>query len=167
MLELLDLALAELPRLVAEPGWRGLRIDYHQPFVDRAWRPWREHRLSVHRIHPCAPGEALLHPHPWPSAIAILDGRYEMAVGYAAGNVAPPIAARMVLTAGARYEMLDPDGWHSVRPLHAPSLSIMLSGLPWARAMPVEPSRSQRELSADELSTLLAAVHGLRMQDPQ
>ncbi len=164
MLELLDIALAELPRLVDEPGWRGMRIDYHRPFVDRAWRPWRDCRLSIHRIHPCAPDEALLHPHPWPSAIAILDGRYEMAIGYGAGSSGPPIAARVVLTAGARYEMLDPDGWHSVRPLDAPSLSIMLSGRPWTRAMPLDPT-PQRGLSPDELAALLTAIRDLPIRE--
>lgn len=155
MLELLTTAIAELPDLVRAPGWRGMRIDYHHPYVDRAWRPWREYRLSIHRIYPCTRTEALLHPHPWPSAIAILDGRYEMAIGYGAGISSPAIAARVLLTAGARYEMLDPDGWHSVRPVDAPSISIMLSGPPWGREMPIEPAVPQRELSAGEIAALL------------
>ena len=95
MLELLDIALAELPSLLASPeGWTGMRIDYHPPFVDRAWRPWRDGRLSIHRIHPCAPEEALFHPHPWPSIVKVLAGRYEMGVGYGTGVGSPPIAMR-------------------------------------------------------------------------
>ena len=158
MLDLLTTALAELPALLAAPGWKGMRIDYHRPFVDRAWRAWRDCRLSIHRIHPCARDEALLHPHPWPSAIAILDGRYEMAIGYSAGISAPPIAARVIATAGTAYEMTDPDGWHSVRPLDVPSLSVMLSGPPWRRAMPVEPAVPQQLLSAEAISALLSAA---------
>ncbi len=159
MLDLLSIALSELPALLADPaGWHGMRIDYHRPFVDRAWRPWRDCRLSIHRIHPCAPGEALLHPHPWPSAIAILDGSYEMAIAYGAGVAPPPIAARVIASAGSRYEMTDPDGWHSVRPIDAPSLSVMLSGPPWQRAMPLEPDAPQRELSESELAALLACA---------
>lgn len=157
MLDVLEVALTELPALLRSPdGWQGLRITYHPPFVDRAWRPWREYRLSIHRIQPCEPGEALLHPHPWPSAIRILSGRYEMVVGHGAGTATPPIAARLVVPAGTSYAMTDPDAWHSVRPLEAPSLSVMLSGVPWQRTMPVEPSAPQAPLSAAELFELLA-----------
>lgn len=162
MLDLLSIAVSELPALLADAaGWRGMRIDYHHPFVDRAWRPWRDCRLSIHRIYSCAPGEALLHPHPWPSAIAILDGRYEMAVAYGTGIARPPIACRVIATAGSRYEMTDRDSWHSVQPLDAPSLSVMLSGPPWERAMPVEPAAPQAELSPIELRELLAAASSL------
>jgi hypothetical protein len=156
MLDLLDSVLSELPALLRADGWHGLRIAYHPPLVERAWRPWRDCRLSIHRIHPCAPGEALLHPHPWPSAIRILSGRYEMAIAYGAGIAPPPIAARIVAVAGTSYAMIDPDGWHSVRPVEAPSLSVMLSGPPWQRAMPVEPASPQAPLSAAAISELLA-----------
>ncbi len=63
--------------------------------------------------------------------------------------------------------MLDPDAWHSVRPLHAPSLSIMLSGRPWTRAMPLEPSAPPSELPPADVATLLVAVRDLLMQDSQ
>ena len=160
--KLLDLALAELPALLASSdGWRGLRIDYHEPFVDRAWRPWRECRLSIHRIHPCAVGEALLHPHPWPSAMQVLAGRYEMAIGYGKGIAAPPIAARVLATAGTRYSMTDPDAWHDVRPLDGPVITVMLSGPPWQRAMPVEPASPQRPLPPEALDELLATARRL------
>lgn len=162
MLDLLEQALAELPPLLASPvGWRGLHIDYHPPHVDRAWRPWRDCRLSIHRIYPCTPGEALLHPHPWPSAIAILDGRYAMSIGYGTGTVAPPIAARIIAAAGTSYAMTDPDAWHDVRPLDGPSLSVMLSGPPWARAMPVEPASPQREMTGASIARLLAAASAI------
>lgn len=76
----------------------------------------------------------------------MLDGSYEMAVGYGAGVVAPPIAMRMIATAGTAYAMTDPDAWHDVRPLAAPVVAVMLSGLPWARAMLAAPATPQRPL---------------------
>lgn len=158
MLDLLAEALAELPDLLSGnmQEWRGMRIAYHPPQVDRAWRSWRDCRLSIHRIYPCAPGKALLHPHPWPSAMRVLSGRYAMVVGYGAGIAPPTIAAEFILSAGTSYSMTDPDTWHDVRPLDAPVLTVMLSGPPWARAMPVEPSGPQPPLIAEELTTLLA-----------
>lgn len=160
MLELLETVLAELPALLSQAeGWRGMRIDYREPYVDRAWRPWRgDYRISIHRIHPCAPGNALLHPHPWPSAMAILAGRYEMTIGYGAGIETPTIAARLVLPAGATYSMTDRDAWHDVRPLDEPVITVMLTGLPWNRAMPVEPEAPQGPLSDAELHELLGTA---------
>ena len=164
MLNLLATALAELPALLETPdGWTGLRIDYHPPFVDRAWRPWRDRRLSIHRIHPCAPGDALFHPHPWPSAMRVLEGRYEMAIGYGPGLVAPPIAARLIIGPGTDYSMPHRDAWHDVRPLGGPTLSVMLSGPPWERLMPLAPITPQRPLPDAELRELLrAAAHAVR-----
>src|SRR5262249_46599352 len=87
MLEILAAVEKDLPRmLLDEAAWAGLFIDYPPPTVERLWRPWRDYRVSLHRIFPCATGEALFHPHPWPSAMRILAGEYEMAVGYGKGE---------------------------------------------------------------------------------
>ncbi len=118
-----------------EAGWQSLDVDYEPPRVERLWRPYEsDHRLYLHRIHPCE--QALFHPHPWPSAILLLSGRYEMGIGYGAGNTPPPIAATTILAPGTMYEMLDPDGWHYVRPLGGPSLSLMVTGPRWERWSP-------------------------------
>ena len=152
MLELLEAAERELPALIAEPGWTGLHIDYETPHVDRAWRPWRGGRLNLHAIAPCA--NALYHPHPWPSAMRVLRGRYEMGIGR--GSDAPPLAARLVCGPGTAYEMTDRDAWHYVRPLE-PVLTIMVTGAPWDRSSP-KPPRPLRPLSPEALAELLARV---------
>jgi hypothetical protein len=134
MLEILARVEKDLPQLLRdEAGWTGLFIDYHPPTVERLWRRWGEYRLSLHRIHRCGPGEALFHPHPWPSAMRILAGAYEMAVGFGPGMEEPPVAALMVARGEFRYEMTHPDAWHYVRPLGGPSLSVMVTGKPWDR----------------------------------
>ena len=137
MLGLLHSAEGALPALLRdEANWKSVFIEYHPPFVERLWCEWFESRLYLHRIHPCNAGEALFHPHPWPSAIKVLEGSYEMGIGYGTGTTAPPIATRLILGAGSEYEMTDPDGWHYVRPLNAPSVSFMITGKPWARMSP-------------------------------
>jgi hypothetical protein len=140
MLTTLAAVELELPTLLKEiDGWQSLDIDYHPPFVERVWRQWGEFRIALHRIHPCSSAEALFHPHPWPSAMRILSGTYEMAVGYGAGDTPPPIAARFVASGAdmdVRYEMTDPDAWHYVRPIGEPTYSVMLTGRPWARIAP-------------------------------
>jgi hypothetical protein len=137
MLEILAAVEQELPRrLLDEDAWSGLFIDYHPPTVERLWVRWRDCRVSLHRIHPCPAGAALFHPHPWPSAMRILVGEYEMAVGYGKGEAVPPVAALMIARGDFRYEMTDPDAWHYVRPLGGPTLSVMVTGKPWDRPSP-------------------------------
>lgn len=155
MLDVLQRVERELPALLADSaGWVGLYIDYHPPTVERLWRRWGEYRISLHRIHPCPPGAALFHPHPWPSAMRILAGEYEMAVGYGKGEEEPPIAARMIASGEFAYEMTDPDAWHYVRPIGGPTWSVMVTGKPWDRPAP-RADRPLGELSEQQREEIL------------
>jgi hypothetical protein len=142
MLDLLHEAEKELPQLLASPdGWKSLLVDYHPPHVERVYREWRGMRLCLHWIHPCERGEALFHPHPWPSAMRVLSGTYEMGVGYGEGDHAPPVAALIVASGPMEYEMTDRDAWHYVRPLGGVAMTLMVSGAPWQRSFPQAPTR--------------------------
>lgn len=145
MLDILHEAESLMPEWMSkfDPDiWHSVLIDYHPPTVERIWRDWGDYRVFLHRIHPCNPGEALFHPHPWFSAVRIVSGTYEMAVGYGEGNFAPPIATTIRLTAGSEYEMVELNGWHSVRPISVPSLSLMVASKPNGREAP----RSDKKL---------------------
>ncbi|MCL5996822.1 MAG: hypothetical protein M1546_12315 [Chloroflexi bacterium] len=143
MLDVLYTVEKELPILLQDEGaWKSLYVDYHPPIVERLWLGWREYRVNLHRIHPCGPGEALFHPHPWPSAMRVLVGEYEMAVGYGQGDTPPPIAVLMIASTEFCYEMTEPDAWHYVRPIGGPTLSLMVTGKPWERWSP----RSEKPL---------------------
>src|SRR5262245_54548018 len=156
MLEVLERVERALPELLADSdGWTGLYIDYHPPTVERLWRQWGEYRISLHRIHPCAASEALFHPHPWPSAMRVLSGEYEMAVGYGEGDEPPPVAARLIATGELSYEMTDPDAWHHVRPIGGPSWSLMVTGRPWSRPAP-RSDKPLTELTARQREELLS-----------
>jgi hypothetical protein len=121
--------------LLGDPGgWNTLDVDYEPPRVERLWREFEDGRLYLHRIYPCA--RALYHPHPWPSAVKILWGSYEMAIGHRVGMPGetphPPVyAALQVLTKGCAYEMIEPGSWHYVRPLGGLSYSLMVTGPKW------------------------------------
>lgn len=126
-----------LPDLLrSADGWRSLDVDYHPPRVERVYRDLDGVRVYLHVIHPCERSEALFHPHPWPSAMRVLAGRYEMGVGTGSGEMAPRAAATIVAEGPFEYEMVDPDGWHWVRPVGGPSLSVMVTGAPWGRWSP-------------------------------
>lgn len=137
MLELLALVRFALPELLIDSGaWNGFYIDYHPPTVERLWRQWGQYRVYLHRIHPCKPEEALFHPHPWPSAVEIVSGKYEMTVGYGEDNTSPPVAAKIIFVEGSSYEMTDINAWHAVRPLDGSSTSLMIAGPRWNRWSP-------------------------------
>lgn len=143
MLDVLHRVENDLPDLLRDgvDAWQSLDIDYEPPRVQRLWRShqWQGHepvRIYLHRIFPCA--QALYHPHPWPSAIRIITGRYEMGLAYAETLQLPNIiradreVARVVLGPGNQYEMCNPAGWHYVKPLgKEPSLSVMVTLKPW------------------------------------
>lgn len=116
--------------------WESLDITYHPPRVERLWRQVGQFRLSLHRIHHCKDSDELFHPHPWPSAMRIIQGLYEMKVGYGIGDDLPPVAAKIILSSGNVYEMTDPNGWHSVRPLTDVTYTVIVTGMPWERKSP-------------------------------
>lgn len=144
MLDFLHQVEVVLPLFLQdESGWHSLFVDYHKPYVERLWRPWQEGRIYLHRILPCTMEESLFHPHPWPSAMRVLEGSYEMTLGSGSGSVPPPVAARLILSPGSEYEMGHIDGWHAVRPIRGVTMSLMVTGEPWQRWSP----RSDKALS--------------------
>jgi hypothetical protein len=114
--------------------WKDLLINYESPMVRRLWTEYQGYRLYLHQILPCS--VPYRHIHPWPSAIHVVSGVYEMEVGTldTLQTEVPPEAvpaATLQLGKGSTYEMVNPKGWHSVRPLGEASLSVMLTGSPW------------------------------------
>lgn len=136
--KLQQLEKVKLYELLCDPTiWKSVDINYHPPRVERLWCQLGKYRLYLHFIHPCKREEAFFHPHPWPSAIHVLEGQYEMGMGFGSGIESPEIFSTILTSGGMYYEMPHRDGWHYVRPL-AVSSSIMLAGEPWDREMPKE-----------------------------
>ncbi len=139
MLNILHQVEGELPELLlAEGRWKSVFINYHHPFVERIWANFYDYRIYLHKVHPCETSESLIHPHPWPSGIKILseDVDYEMGIGYGVGEDNPTMVAKMIMRGGSEYEMTHPDGWHYVRPINKPVMSLMITGQPWDRPSP-------------------------------
>lgn len=137
MLQIMYEVEKNLASLLSNPSnWKSVDINYHPPRVERLWMQHGEYRISLHCIHSCTTEEALLHPHPWPSAMRIIQGKYEMGVGYSTTNELPPIAAKIILCVPSEYEMTDPNGWHYVRPTGKCVYTLMITGTPWERDSP-------------------------------
>jgi len=162
MLELLEEVKAELPDLmISEDSWQSLLIDYHHPVVSRLWMPWKDYRLFLHKIHPRSRENALFHPHPWPSAMEIVYGTYEYAVGFGKGKKTPPIAQLGKAVAGSSYEMTHPDAWHYVAPLKFPAYTIMITGKPWNRWSPTSTRKLSSLFESDKTEILNFFRHHL------
>ena len=160
MIKVLDEMLGRLATLIEEPGWKTLLIDYETPHVERLWKMIDGYRLCLHRIHPCE--KALYHPHPWPSAVKLLSGDYEMGVGHAQpGETSPTEIAKVIFRRGSSYEMIDPRGWHYVKPLQWQSYSVMVMGplYPSDGTVHPKPTTRQRPLSEGVKAELLADFH--------
>jgi hypothetical protein len=132
MLELLDEVLAAVPALIDNPGeWGSLVINRRKPFTYRASTTWRGYRVCLHRFEACDEEEALLHPHPWPGAFAVVRGSYLMGVGFSADRLAKPSQVlRTVMGPGSRYEIVTPLTWHSVVPREE-CYTVMVNGEAW------------------------------------
>lgn len=150
----------EVPKLLVKPDlWQSLLVDYEPPIVERLWTQLPGNvRLFLHRIHPCE--HAFYHPHPWPSAIKVVSGVYEMLVGCHDTFFTRDqgVAARLELPAGTYYEMNNSWGYHSVRPLGGSSLSLMVTLEPWLRPRTPD-ARPQKKLEplTDALRRALVA----------
>lgn len=147
MLANLDKVVDALPALIERRDtWHSIDVDYEPPRVERVWRDvdmsdsgdlHYKMRVCLHRIHACK--RALYHPHPWPSAMLVLDGVYEMQMGLATtkieeGKPEEPHhhrATTIHLTKECVYAMTSPYAWHSVRPLTDTALSVMIMGQPY------------------------------------
>lgn len=128
MLDILDTTLNKLPNLMTQKStWESLNINYEAPNVERIWKQYGDIRINLHRIFPST--KNFFHPHPWPCAVVILKGKYEMGLGY--GSKRPPVMSRSILNEGSKYEMVHKHAWHYIKPLDEPVYSVMVSGLPW------------------------------------
>lgn len=177
MLDMLDRVIQDrLPGLLRPENrhlWGSVHVTYHPPRVERLWVQVDDHRLFLHRIYPCAEGDALFHPHPWPSAVHVVSGCYEHRIGlraHTADEKKLPVTVELtrgVLRAGSSYEMTNREAWHSVRPLEGPSDSIMLVGPLYDPPveMPSPPTEKQGPLAPERFDELINRWHD-RIDEP-
>jgi len=158
MLKKLDGVHRNLKSMFNDCRWNGIDVDFTPPKMMRLWTSYNGMKACLHKIYPILADGAekpFLHPHPWPCAIKILKGAYEMEVGHSATLSSPPISMKFVMPAGSSYEMLHKDIWHSVSPIDGPIYSIMLIGKKWNREMPKKHILPPRMLNESEREQLI------------
>src|SRR5574338_855941 len=115
MLRILQTFEKDLHYYVKHAPFASSHIDYEKPYVNRLWVEWQGYRLYLHKISNVAAVEdAFLHPHPWPSAMRIVQGSYTMDIGHSQTLDEPSVDMRIHLLRGNTYCMEHPHGWHRV-----------------------------------------------------
>jgi len=119
MIDVLYKMTKELPKLLKDrDGWDGRLYEWENtPGFKILSRKVGAYRIGLHEIDKGK--ESMVHPHPWPSAAFVIQGGYEMYMGYGKGKgkKRPPLVGPIFLFAGSHYEMKKREIWHSVRPL--------------------------------------------------
>lgn len=135
MLNKLYEALALLPSILTNrEAWDSLIVNRRKPYTYRVFTTLPNGlRLCLHKFDPCHTHEAFAHPHPWPGAFVILQGKYKMNIGYSCGgrqDSAPAEVTTLILNRHSAYEIINPLTWHSVIPLE-PTYTVMVNDSPW------------------------------------
>jgi hypothetical protein len=132
-------ALVLLPELLNDHTlWDSLIVNRRKPITYRVFTTLPNGlRLCLHKFEPCHTHEAFSHPHPWPGAFMILQGKYQMNVGYSCNgrmDSLPADVMSLILNKYSFYEIINPLTWHSVVPLE-PTYTVMVNGEPWDKSI--------------------------------
>lgn len=157
-------AMADLPGLIQQTDiWVSKLVDYETPVVERLWTSYKDCRLSLHKIHPCA--TPLKHVHPWPAAVRVLSGKYEMEVGIVEDvfkdSYTYTMLGSFVMSRGSEYDLTEKNVWHTVNPIGSHSISMMIMGKPWEPhpSMASQPWPGElKALSAKQVADILKEV---------
>lgn len=134
MIEELKDLLPKLPALIKDKNntWDSLLIDKYPPVIHRVSLKFSEERtLLLHQLFNTGSDHALMHSHSWPFACKVLEGGYEMGVGFSDDRSKPPTSVfTSFVKSGDIYEMLSPNVWHYTKPINGTqcSYSVMLIG---------------------------------------
>lgn len=140
--------------------WDSLIINKLKPHTYRVFTMIGDLRVCLHRFEPCSPDECFRHPHPWPAAFIVMDGRYKHWLGWSDHQTddEPQGVSNGIVTAGCMYEIVDPRTWHSVQPL-VTSYTVMLNGAPWTEEERHTATRTTKGKDLDKMDDLDLREH--------
>lgn len=162
--ELIKTALLDLRKLAYVPNiWKSKLVDYESPLVERLWTDYKDCRLSIHKIHPCE--KPLRHVHPWPAAVRVLSGMYEMEMGIVEKSSSEwdyRLLGSFLIGPGSEYDLTAVDTWHSVKPIKGPSISLMIMGKPWEHHPSMNNQPQPGELKSLHEETVLSILNEVK-----
>ncbi len=112
-------------------NWDSLIVNRRKPHTYRVFTQIDEFRICLHKFDICDLQESFEHPHPWPGAFVVMEGSYQMKIGYSFDRESDPVqVADFVMKKGSMYEITNPLTWHAVTPLET-TYTIMINGPAW------------------------------------
>lgn len=132
MINELKKLLPNLPSLIKNENWETLLINKYPPVIHRlSCRISKDRTILLHKLFNTKNQLALMHSHSWSFACKVLQGEYEMGIGFSQDRNKPPTSIyTSFIKSGDIYEMLSPDIWHYTKPTKDTefSYSVMLIG---------------------------------------
>jgi len=131
MLTKLNEILEKLPSLLDSAVWDSLIVNRRKPHTYRIWTKLGDLRVCLHKFDVCDTNESFFHPHPWPAAFKILQGKYYMRIGHSLTQTSEPFeVAPFIMFQGSSYAITDPLTWHSVSPIET-TFTVMVNDKPF------------------------------------
>lgn len=115
MIKELQKILPLIPSFLEDTSkWDSLLIDKYPPVIHRLSLKLSEDRiLLLHKLFNTKKQHAYMHSHSWPFACKVIQGGYEMGVGFSTDRNKPPKSIfTSFIKPGDVYEILSPDLWH-------------------------------------------------------
>ncbi len=133
MIKELQNILPSIKSMLADPAhWDSLLINKYPPIIHRVSLKLSTSRtLLLHKLFNTNKETAFMHSHSWPFACKVIEGEYEMGVGFSFDRNAPPESLfTTFIKPGNIYEMVSPNMWHYTKPTENTkfSYSILLIG---------------------------------------
>jgi hypothetical protein len=132
MINELEDILSSIPKLLLNNKLDTLLINKYPPIIHRISIKISDNRtLFLHKLFNTEEKKALMHSHSWNFACKVLQGKYEMGIGFSSDRNKPPASIyTSFVKAGDIYEMTSPNIWHYTKPTSdtAYSYSVMLIG---------------------------------------
>ena len=112
--------------------WESLLIDRYPPTIHRLSLKIGDNRtLLLHKLFNCQGQKAFMHSHSWSLACKVVEGGYEMGVGFSNDrNIVPQATFTSIVKPGDVYEITNSNTWHYTKcaPETSHSYSIMIIG---------------------------------------
>lgn len=139
--------------------WDSLIVNRRKPHTYRVFTNVGDFRICLHRFDTCDLQESFEHPHPWPGAFTVMEGSYQMKVGYSIDRYGDPIqVADFVMKKGSMYEITNPLTWHAVTPLET-TYTIMVNGPAWTPDFAHTKVRTTKGKDLDKMPSVELNAH--------
>lgn len=112
-------------------SWKSLYIDYDKPYIKTLYKTIGEHTVYLTEICFCHPGEIIPKSSPWPFAMKIISGSYEMTFGFSKVDTISH-TTKLILSRDSYYEGTDIQAKHGLRALEKNSFALVVTGKPWS-----------------------------------